>query len=51
MLALFDKNFKPPPSLAHFKCLYADSTLIPLALLPTTEEEVGIKYVFELWWL
>ncbi|XP_066257263.1 GIGYF family protein Gyf [Euwallacea similis] len=39
MLALFDRNIKPPASLANFKTLYSDTTLLPLALLPTTEEE------------
>ncbi|XP_056635586.1 GRB10-interacting GYF protein 2 isoform X1 [Diorhabda sublineata] len=41
MLALFDKNVKPPVSLSNFKCLYSDICLQPLALLPTTDEERG----------
>lgn len=41
MLALFDKNVKPPASLTNFKSLYSETTLLPLALLPSTEEERG----------
>lgn len=40
MLALFDKNAKPPASLTNFKSLYSETTLLPLALLPSPEEEV-----------
>ncbi|CAH2012526.1 unnamed protein product [Acanthoscelides obtectus] len=40
MLALFDKNAKPPASITNFKCLYSEQCLSPLALLPTTEEEM-----------
>jgi len=43
MLALFDRNIKPPASLANFKSLYSDIILPPLALLPTTDEEVIIS--------
>ncbi|KAJ3658723.1 hypothetical protein Zmor_010447 [Zophobas morio] len=39
MLALFDKLVKPPSSLLTFKTLYSEQTLVPLALLPNTEEE------------
>jgi hypothetical protein len=39
MLALFDKFVKPPSSLVTFKTLYSEQTLVPLVLLPTTEEE------------
>ncbi|CAH0559994.1 unnamed protein product [Brassicogethes aeneus] len=39
MLALFDKNVRPPLSLTNFKYLYSETTLPPLALTPTTDEE------------
>ncbi|XP_045478722.1 GIGYF family protein Gyf isoform X2 [Harmonia axyridis] len=39
MLALFDKTLKPPESLMSFKTLYSETTLFPLALGPSTEEE------------
>lgn len=39
MLALFDKTLKPPISLVNFKKLYSETTLLPLALTPNTEEE------------
>ncbi|EFA01526.1 hypothetical protein TcasGA2_TC007086 [Tribolium castaneum] len=39
MLALFERNAKPPASLLTFKTLYSEQTMVPLALLPTTEEE------------
>ncbi|KAF7270533.1 GIGYF family protein Gyf isoform X2 [Rhynchophorus ferrugineus] len=42
MLALFDRNIKPPNYLPNFKYLYSEPTLPPLALLPTTDEERGI---------
>lgn len=45
MLALFDKSCKPPASLTNFRCLYSESTLIPLALLPATDEEVCISFL------
>ncbi|KAL3266026.1 hypothetical protein HHI36_010214 [Cryptolaemus montrouzieri] len=41
MLALFDKNLKPPQSLVSFKGLYSEVTLLPLALMPNVEEEVS----------
>nr|XP_023030042.1 GIGYF family protein CG11148 [Leptinotarsa decemlineata] len=41
MLALFERNSKPPASLTNFKCLYSDTSLLPLALLQTSEEERG----------
>ncbi|XP_030747208.1 GIGYF family protein CG11148 isoform X2 [Sitophilus oryzae] len=41
MLALFDRNIKPPACLTNFKSLYSETTLSPLALLPTTDEERG----------
>nr|CAI5830189.1 unnamed protein product [Callosobruchus analis] len=40
MLALFDKNAKPPASVTNFKCLYSEQCLSPLALLPTSEEDM-----------
>ncbi|KAJ8911842.1 hypothetical protein NQ315_003320, partial [Exocentrus adspersus] len=39
MLALFDRNSKPPASLTNFKRVYSETSLLPLALLPTTDEE------------
>ncbi|XP_050307829.1 GIGYF family protein Gyf-like isoform X2 [Anthonomus grandis grandis] len=39
MLALFDRNIKPPVCLSNFKSLFSESTLLPLALLPVTEDE------------
>ncbi|CAG9864477.1 unnamed protein product [Phyllotreta striolata] len=44
MLALFDKNLKPPISISNFKCLYSDTCLQPLALLPVTEEEQRVGW-------
>ncbi|CAH1173798.1 unnamed protein product [Phaedon cochleariae] len=41
MLALFDRNSKPPINLSNFKGLYSETSLLPLALLPTSEEERG----------
>lgn len=41
MLALFDKNVKPPASLTNFKSLYSEVTLSPLALIPATDEDVS----------
>ncbi|XP_019770094.2 GRB10-interacting GYF protein 2 isoform X2 [Dendroctonus ponderosae] len=41
MLALFDRNIKPPAYLVNFKRLYSETTLPPLALLPPTDEERG----------
>ncbi|KAL1506342.1 hypothetical protein ABEB36_005725 [Hypothenemus hampei] len=41
MLALFDRNLKPPTYLSNFKTLYSEATLAPLALLPVTEEDRG----------
>lgn len=46
MLALFDKGMRPPSYLTTFKPLYSDQTLVPLALLPTTDEEVGVFAFF-----
>ncbi|XP_028155710.2 GRB10-interacting GYF protein 2 isoform X2 [Diabrotica virgifera virgifera] len=40
MLALFDKNIKPPVSLTNFKCLFSETCLQPLALSPATDEEI-----------
>lgn len=40
MLALFDKNLKPPATLSQFRLLFSEQLLSPVALLPTTEEEV-----------
>lgn len=47
MLALFDKSSKPPPSLTNFKYLYAETPLIPLALIPSSEEEVSMFFIIQ----
>ncbi|KAG5888028.1 hypothetical protein JTB14_027823 [Gonioctena quinquepunctata] len=41
MLALFDRNAKPPVPLTNFKCLYSETCLLPLALLQTSDDERG----------
>ncbi|KAJ8976707.1 hypothetical protein NQ317_005925 [Molorchus minor] len=41
MLALFDRNSKPPASIPNFKRLYSETSLLPLALLPATDEEAN----------
>jgi len=42
MLALFDRNCKPPELLTTFAALYVEKTQSPLALLGTTEDETVI---------
>lgn len=42
MLALFDRNYKPPEPLVSFPALYIVQAQQPLALTPMTEEEAVI---------
>lgn len=52
MLALFDRNCKPPESLVTLQTLYVEKTQLPLAFIPETEDETVIrdnrirKYIF-----
>ncbi|XP_046832676.1 GIGYF family protein Gyf-like [Vespa crabro] len=39
MLALFDRNYKPPEPLITFSTLYVEKTQLPLALIQMTEDE------------
>lgn len=39
MLALFDRNVKPPESLVKLQGLYVEKAQMPMALLTMTEEE------------
>lgn len=39
MLALFDRNYKPPELLTTFSALYVEKTQLPLALIQMTEDE------------
>lgn len=39
MLALFDRNYKPPEPLTTFSTLYVEKTQLPLALIQMTEDE------------
>ncbi|XP_015586467.1 GRB10-interacting GYF protein 2 isoform X1 [Cephus cinctus] len=39
MLALFDRNYKPPEPLTIFSTLYVEKTQLPLALIQMTEDE------------
>lgn len=39
MLALFDRNNKPPEPLTTFSALYVEKTQLPLALIQMTEDE------------
>lgn len=39
MLALFDRNYKPPEPLSGFSGLYVQKTQLPLALIQMTEDE------------
>lgn len=40
MLGLYEKGFKPPSSLSSFNSLYSEMALVPLALTPSTEDDV-----------
>lgn len=42
MLALFDRNYKPPEQLTTFSSLYVEKTQLPLALVQMTEDETVI---------
>lgn len=42
MLALFDRNYKPPELLTTFPALYVEKTQLPLALVQMTEDETVI---------
>lgn len=42
MLALFDRNCKPPEPLTTFAALYVEKTQLPLALIQMTEDETVI---------
>lgn len=39
MLALFDRNCKPPESIIGQQMLYVEKTQLPLAFIPETEDE------------
>lgn len=39
MLALFDRNCKPPEQLSGLQSLFVEKTQLPLALIPMTEDE------------
>ncbi|KAK5644037.1 hypothetical protein RI129_007882 [Pyrocoelia pectoralis] len=41
MLALYEKNLRPPTSLSGFPSLYSEQVLPPLALIPQTDEDRG----------
>lgn len=43
MLALFDRNYKPPEPLITFSTLYVEKTQLPLALIQMTEDETVSK--------
>lgn len=46
MLALFDRNYKPPEALTSFQALYVEKTQLPLALTQMTEDEtVTIRHM------
>ncbi|KAI4483604.1 hypothetical protein M0804_007864 [Polistes exclamans] len=42
MLALFDRNYKPPEPLTTFSTLYVDKPQLPLALIQMTEDETRL---------
>ena len=46
MLGLYEKGFKPPSSLSSFNSLYSELPLIPLALTPSTEDDVRTSLMF-----
>lgn len=45
MLALFDRNYKPPEALTTFTSLYVEKTQLPLALVQMTEDETVIRHI------
>lgn len=46
MLALFDRNNKPPELLTTFAALYVEKTQLPLALVQMTEDETVIRHTY-----
>ncbi|XP_011306453.1 PERQ amino acid-rich with GYF domain-containing protein 2 [Fopius arisanus] len=42
MLALFDRNCKPPEGLLSLQTIYVEKTLLPLAFIPMTEDETRV---------
>ena len=46
MLALFDRNFKPPETLSSFGTIFIDKAQLPLALTQMTEDESVRKKQF-----
>ncbi|XP_063988224.1 GRB10-interacting GYF protein 2-like [Diachasmimorpha longicaudata] len=42
MLALFDRNCKPPEALSTLQTLYVEKTQLPLAFIPMTEDETRV---------
>lgn len=42
MLALFDRNYKPPETLSSFGAIFADKAQLPLALIQMTEDEMRL---------
>ncbi|KAI4494245.1 hypothetical protein M0802_009114 [Mischocyttarus mexicanus] len=42
MLALFDRNYKPPEPLMTFSTLFVDKSQLPLALVQMTEDETRL---------
>lgn len=45
MLALYDRNHKPPEQLISFGTLYVEKSQPPLALIQMTEDEAVIIYL------
>lgn len=45
MLALFDRNCKPPEPLTTFPALYVEKTQLPLALTTMTEDETVARHI------
>lgn len=45
MLALFDRNYKPPEILTAFPALYIEKTQVPLALTQMAEDETVIFFL------
>ncbi|XP_057342048.1 GRB10-interacting GYF protein 2-like [Microplitis mediator] len=43
MLALFDRNCKPPESIVGLQMLYVEKTQLPLAFIPETEDETRLR--------
>ena len=45
MLALFDRNYKPPETLSSFGAIFIDKAQLPLALIQMTEDETVRKFL------